>query len=47
MKEDFLHFLWKYQKFIQTNLKTTQGVDLQVVSQCIHNKHAEPKNHKV
>ena len=40
MKEDFLHFLWKHQKFLQTNLKTTQGVDLQVVSQGIHNKHA-------
>ena len=42
MKEDFLHFLWKHQKFLQTNLKTTQGVDLQVVSQGIHNKHAGP-----
>ena len=42
MKEDFLHFLWKHQKFLQTNRKTTQGVDLQVVSQGIHNKHAGP-----
>ena len=42
MKEDFLHFLWKHKKFLQTNLKTTQGVDLQFVSQGIHNKHAGP-----
>lgn len=41
-KKDFLHFLWKHQKFLQTNLKTTQGVDLQFVSQGIHNKHAGP-----
>ena len=42
MKEDFLHFLLKRQKFLQTNLKTTQPVDLQVVSQGIDNKHAGP-----
>lgn len=31
MKEDFLHYLWQYQKFANTNLRTTQGESLQVL----------------
>ncbi|MBT4904243.1 MAG: DUF2851 family protein, partial [Flavobacteriaceae bacterium] len=37
MKEDFLHFLWKHQKFPLNNLTTTQGSSLQVVNQGIYN----------
>lgn len=42
MKEDFLHFLWKHQKFPHDNLTTTQGSSLQVVKQDIYNTHAGP-----
>jgi hypothetical protein len=42
MKEDFLHFLWKHQKFPLNNLTTTQGSSLQVVNQGIYNTHAGP-----
>jgi hypothetical protein len=42
MKEDFLHFLWKHQKFPKQNIKTTQGFPLQVVKQGIYNSHAGP-----
>ena len=42
MKEDFLHFLWKHQKFPHDNLTTTQGSSLQVVKQGVYNTHAGP-----
>ena len=42
MKEDFLHFLWKHQKFLQANLKTTQGYDLKVIKTGTHNMLAGP-----
>ena len=42
MKEDFLHFLWKHQKFPLNNLTTTQGSSLQVVNQGVYNTHAGP-----
>ncbi len=32
MKEDFLHYLWKFKKFQVTNLRTTAGEDLVVIS---------------
>lgn len=42
MKEDFLHFLWKHQKFPKQNIKTTQGFSLQVVKQGVYNSYAGP-----
>ena len=42
MKEDFLHFLWKHQKFLYDNLKTTQGSSLQFVKQGVYNTHTGP-----
>lgn len=41
MKEDFLHYLWKYQKFANTGLQTTNGELLQVLKVGIHNTHAD------
>lgn len=31
MKEDFLHYLWKYKNFTITNLKTTSGDKLSII----------------
>ncbi len=42
MKEDFIHFLWKYRLFQSTDLKTTRGESLQIVTPGIHNKDAGP-----
>ncbi|OYU80769.1 MAG: hypothetical protein CFE23_07290 [Flavobacterium sp. BFFFF1] len=32
MKEDFLHYLWRFKKFPMTGLKTTSGDDLQILN---------------
>jgi hypothetical protein len=32
MKEDFIHYLWKYKKFNFTNLKTSDGEDLTILN---------------
>jgi hypothetical protein len=32
MKEDFIHYLWKYKKFNFTNLKTSDGDDLTILN---------------
>ena len=40
MKEDFLHYLWKYQKFSTINLHTTQGEIVQVLKVGSHNLQA-------
>jgi len=32
MQEDFLHYIWQYQKLTTLGLKTVQGNDLQVIS---------------
>lgn len=42
MKEDFLHFLWKYKLFNTLELKTTEGEDLTVVKPGTHNFHSGP-----
>ena len=42
MKEDFLHFLWKHQKFPSTQLKTTQGISVQVLNPGTINRHSGP-----
>lgn len=31
MKEDFLHYLWKYKKFDTANLRTSQGEDIRLI----------------
>lgn len=41
MKEDFLHYLWKYQKFAKTDLKTTDGELLQVFKVGNHNTQSD------
>lgn len=42
MKEDFLHFLWKYKLFNTLELKTTEGENLTVVKPGTHNFHSGP-----
>ena len=44
MKEDFLHYLWKFQKFKQlSNLRTTENISLQIINCGIHNTdHSGP-----
>lgn len=42
MKEDFLHFLWKHQKFPSHGIKTTQGASFVVLKQGIYNTYAGP-----
>ena len=32
MKEDFIHYIWKYKKFNFTNLKTSNGDDLTILN---------------
>lgn len=40
MQEDFLHHVWKYQKFKSSEaLKTNQGENLQILSVGRHNQH--------
>ena len=42
MKEDFLHYLWKYQKFKSSPLQTTGGELIYVQNIGVHNKHSGP-----
>ncbi|WP_034259108.1 DUF2851 family protein [Altibacter lentus] len=42
MKEEFLHYVWQFQKFDNHNLKTTQGHSLQIVSPGSHNHNSGP-----
>ncbi|TYP70969.1 DUF2851 family protein [Aquimarina intermedia] len=37
MKEDFLHYIWKYNKIRSNDLKTTDGSSLQILSVGSHN----------
>ena len=32
MKEAFLHYLWKFQKFNNLSLKTTSGEDISIIN---------------
>lgn len=41
MKEEFLHYLWKYRLFT-TDLKTTEGEEIDVLSPGIHNHNEGP-----
>ncbi len=42
MKEDFLHYLWRLQRFDQSNLCTSKGVPIQILAIGEHNQHAGP-----
>ncbi|NER12324.1 DUF2851 family protein [Leptobacterium flavescens] len=42
MKEEFLHYLWKFGRFENTNLYTTRGERLQIFSVGVHNHNSGP-----
>jgi hypothetical protein len=42
MKEDFLHYLWKYQLFDISNLKTTQNESISILKPGAHNLNSGP-----
>ena len=42
MKEDFLHFLWKHQKFSPSTLVSSQGELITVIRPGIHNQNDGP-----
>ncbi len=42
IKEDFLHYLWKFQKFTTTNLTSTSGQKIQILQVGQHNHNAGP-----
>lgn len=42
MQEDFLHHLWKFQKFSRTDLQTTAGETVVVLKQGTHNLQSGP-----
>lgn len=42
MQEDFLHFLWRYQKFDWTQLRTTKGESLSLIHPGEPNNHGGP-----
>ncbi|PZD78066.1 DUF2851 family protein [Mesonia sp. K7] len=39
MREDLLHFVWKYKKFDFLNLQTTDGEGLEIINIGIHNQN--------
>lgn len=42
MQEDFLHFIWQYQKFKTVNLTTVCGKSIQVIAVGTHNFNSGP-----
>lgn len=42
MNEDFLQYLWRFQRFSHFDLTTTEGEPLQVIKPGIHNRDAGP-----
>ena len=42
MREDFLHYIWKFQKFEKRNLKTVSGERIEIVEVGQHNHDAGP-----
>lgn len=42
MKEDFLHYVWRYQKFDSTDLKTTDGALIKTIKTGFAHAHAGP-----
>lgn len=42
MQEDFLHYIWKFQKFSKSYLKTEVGEDIHIFNQGFHNLNSGP-----
>jgi hypothetical protein len=42
MKEEFLHYLWKYKLYNASNLKTVNGETLEILNSGLHNLDAGP-----
>ncbi len=42
MKEDFLHYVWLYNYFDQTNLQTTTGQSIRIITNGTHNHDSGP-----
>ncbi len=42
MKEDFLHYVWQYKKFVFSDLKTTQNENLTVINSGFYSQMAGP-----
>jgi len=42
MREEFLHYIWKYKRFIAERLSSTAGHDLKIVDQGLHNHDSGP-----
>ena len=42
MRENFLHYIWKYKKFDVLNLKTTQHESVDLISVGMHNHNSGP-----
>ena len=42
MKEDFLHYIWKYSLYDKNNLTTCSGEKIEVLNEGEHNKNAGP-----
>lgn len=42
MKEEFLHYIWKYKLYTSRNLKTTNGQSIEILNPGIHNFDSGP-----
>ncbi|MBV1925480.1 MAG: DUF2851 family protein, partial [Dokdonia sp.] len=42
MKEEFLHYIWKYKKFAFAKAKTTSNLSISLISVGMHNHLAGP-----
>ncbi|MFY0604751.1 MAG: DUF2851 family protein [Flavobacteriaceae bacterium] len=42
MKEDFLHYVWRYALYSQVKLQTTNSEDIQIVKPGLYNKNTGP-----
>lgn len=42
MQEDFLHYIWKFQKFSKSALQTEAGEEVEIIEQGIHNVNSGP-----
>ncbi|WP_435415722.1 DUF2851 family protein [Polaribacter aestuariivivens] len=42
MKEDFLHYVWKYKCFSKFDLKTSNNEHISIIKSGLHNKNAGP-----
>jgi hypothetical protein len=42
MREDFLHYLWRYKRFDFLNLQTTDNQSIEIIDVGEHNQNAGP-----